>query len=106
MACKKETVCTLEFKSIGLRVLGDTLTDWYTLRSATGDTIRLNFANDHPNGIYPILDDTYQARLAGSEEAFTFVGEIRDSFVIREDYLIGSNACHVQKFSGKEQVPL
>ncbi|RYF74045.1 MAG: hypothetical protein EOO39_09280 [Cytophagaceae bacterium] len=108
LACQKETQCTLEFKRIGLRVLGEggTLTDWYTLRAATGDTSRLSFANNHSNSVYPVLDDTYQPRLAGTEEAFTFVGEIRDSVVIREDYLVGADACHVQKFSGKDQVQL
>ncbi|MCB0501830.1 MAG: hypothetical protein KDD32_04055 [Bacteroidetes bacterium] len=106
-ACETEDgiVCTLEFRTIGVTVIGEALTDHYTIRIANNDTIRpqdFGFDDDY----YVILDDGYQSNFAGTQESFQFIGEIDDSVVIRENYVIVADQCHISKVSGLSQITL
>lgn len=106
-ACESENgvVCTLEFRTIGLTVVGDALTDSYTIRISNNDTIRPHDFGYGEN-YYVVLDDSYQSNFAGTQESFEFVGEIDDSVVIRENYVIAADQCHISKVSGLSQITL
>ena len=99
------TYCTLEYRTISIEVIGDTLDDFYTIRQNTGDTIRLS--NNYTIGnSYPILVDNYQQQIENKTETFQFYGLIHDSIVIHEPFVIKADQCHIEYVSGNLQVTL
>jgi hypothetical protein len=100
-------ICTEEFRMIGVKVNGDELDNFYTLRVETGDEISFTEGDTYPLvNWYPILDDSYQTILEGVEEEFQFVGEIDGNEVLRENYVIGADQCHIYKVSGPQSIDL
>lgn len=106
-SCKREdeSFCTEEFVTVGVTVTGKTLTNFYTIRKSTKDTITLSPLDNNSN-YYPILDDNYTSKLKDKREYFYFIGEINNEQVINETYLISANDCHIFKVSGKETIKL
>jgi hypothetical protein len=101
----KEVICTEEFKIIGVKVIGGKLDDFYTLRTATADTIRFTTSGQYPlNNWYPILDDSFQPLLEGKREDFVFVGIKNTAEIVREQFSIGADVCHIIKYSGPVEV--
>lgn len=101
--------CTMEFRTIAVTVIGDSLTRTHTIREKTGDTL------DVPNMPYPVhdgaatyavLDDNFVSVLKDSEEMFRFVGFIHESLVVDEMYRISSDRCHVHLEEGKSEIKL
>lgn len=108
-SCSKEesVICTEEFRFIGLNVEGDSLNDFYTIRQKTSDTLRFNQSVVFPDYTwYVILDDSFSETLKNSKETFTFFGLINDSIVIREDYLIEADECHISRENGPNKITL
>lgn len=101
-----QTVCTEEFQSIGIRVLGDSLTDFYTIRLVTSDTIRRSTGFESQTHWYPVLDDSYRRQLASKQESFQFIGKQGQRIVIRQDYIIEADQCHIRKVSGRNEIQL
>jgi len=100
-----EIICSNEFRTIGLTVTGGRLSDFYTVRESTKDTIRFTESGTYPiSRWYPILDDSYQETLKDTEEQFYFYGAIDGTRVVQELYFISADACHIFKVSGKESV--
>lgn len=105
-SCKEETACTEEFRTIGITITGDSLTDFYTIRISNSDTIRISLDGYPNNQTYPILNDSYQSVIANSQESFNFIGEFNDTFVVNEVFVISADNCHIDKVSGKSEVSL
>ncbi|RYE13998.1 MAG: hypothetical protein EOP45_20315 [Sphingobacteriaceae bacterium] len=101
-----EGVCTQEFQSIGLKVLGDSLTDFYTVRLSTSDTIRRSTGVESQTHWYLVLDDSYQRQLANKQESFRFIGKQGQRVLIQQDYIIAADHCHVKKVSGISEIQL
>lgn len=102
-----EVICSEEFRMVGLKVTGGKLTDFYTLRVSTGDTIRFTESGTYPLvNWYPVLDDNYQPLLEGTEEDFLFVGEIDQARVVEETFVIAADQCHIYKISGPQMISL
>lgn len=100
-----QTFCTLEFRIIGLNVIGDTLTDFYTIRSSNNDTIRLQKEPVYDN-FYPVLNDNYQTILKNKQEEFIFIGLKSDSIRVNQRYVLEADECHISKVSGVTEVRL
>lgn len=98
--------CTQEFRSIGIKVLGDSLTNFYTIRLSTSDTIRRSTGLESETHWYIVLDDSYLRQIANKEETFRFIGKKGLTVLVREDYLIAADQCHVAKVSGKSEIQL
>ena len=98
--------CTEEFRLIGISVVGENLTEFYTIRVATGDTLYLQDFYVNGQIWYPILEDHYQPEFNGSPKTFRFVGVINSTIVVNETYVITADECHISKVSGVEQVVL
>lgn len=108
-SCSKEAevICTEEFRFIGVNVEGDSLSDYYTIRQKTADTIRFDQSVVFPDYIwYKILDDSFSKTLKNSSETFTFHGLVRDSLVIKEDYVIEADECHISRETGPDLISL
>lgn len=106
-SCSKEdkVSCTEEFRFVGVNVEGDSLSDYFTIRQKTSDTIRLEQSVVFPDYIwYIILDDSFSQTLKNSSETFTFQGFINDSIVISEDYVIKADDCHISRQSGLDKI--
>jgi hypothetical protein len=105
---KKEdpVMCTMEFRTVGLQVTGKTLSDFYTIRLATGDTIRLQDQGGVFEEFYPVLDDSFQQKLQDKIEAFQFIGLINDTIRVDEVFIISADKCHINKQKGSERVDL
>ena len=102
-----EVNCTEEFRTVIITVTGDSLTDHYTFREKTLDTIKIGRDYIFPGYEgYPVLNDTYQPMIQNSRENFRFVGEINDTVVVNEEFVIEADQCHIEKISGKVQVDL
>ena len=101
----KEMICSDEFRIVGIKVIGGKLDDFYTLRTTTADTIRFTANGQYPlNNWYPILDDNFQPLLAGKREDFVFVGIKNAAEVVRQQFSIGADVCHIIKYSGPVEV--
>lgn len=98
--------CTTEFRSVSLKVIGDSLTDFYTVRLLTSDTIRRSTGEESRTQFYLILDDSYQPALANKQEVFRFIGKIGRVVVVREEYSIEADNCHINKVNGKSEIRL
>lgn len=105
VACEQPTACTLDLRTITLEVTGGALSQTYTIRTATGDTVQRAELDLSPD-LYSVLDDTYQDDLQGVEADFLFVGLMGDSVVVEETYRIGADACHIYKISGPVSISL
>jgi len=93
-------VCTMEFRTIQVRVIGAPLDDYYTIRMKTGDSFRVESLDSDQTEFYPILDDNFQSILKGKTETFRFVGIRNDIEVVNEPIVIGADACHINYMSG------
>jgi len=102
-----EVICTEEFRIVGVTVTGVELTDFYTLRASSNDSIRFNENPAYPMGSwYPVLDDSYQPILEGTQEDFYFIGTIGDSTVFEIHFIIGADQCHISKVLGPEKIEI
>lgn len=96
--------CTEEFRSVTLLVPGDLLTTAYTVRLSNSDTIRYSQRSGLGGNYYIVLDDSYQPKLKGGVDNFRFIGERAGKVVVKEDYVIKADQCHIQKISGKTEL--
>ena len=104
---KKETVfCSLEFRTINIKVNGKLLNNFFTIRKSTGDTIIIDNSTGFSTNYYPVLNDNFQPLLLNKAEAFEFFGIINDSVVIKEVFLIKADACHIDYVSGNTEITL
>jgi hypothetical protein len=103
--CKRETACTMEFRTVGIQVIGDPLDDFYTIRNLNGDTLRYENYGFEDN-YYIILDDNFHVYLKNSSENFTFIGIINGEKVVDEAFVIRGDDCHIEKVSGAVTVYL
>lgn len=98
-----QSICTEEFVTITVKIHGDTLTDYYTVVGVNeADTIRLSKIGE----LYAILDDSYQKVLVGREDWFVFHGFSGDSLIVKENYIISADECHISKLQGKGEIIL
>lgn len=103
-ACSEQIACTEEFRMVTVEITGDTISDFYTLRLKTGDTLKhgdIGIANT-----FIILDDSFQPTLENNSETFRFEALKNDSLVVSEDYIIKADHCHINKISGPQLVEL
>ena len=99
-------MCTMQFVMITVSV-EDTSGNPITLDSAK--TIGPNGAvianGSHiGNGMYTMVDDSYQKALALKTESVVFRGFKGGRQVVEQDYLIAADCCHVSRKSGPEVV--
>jgi hypothetical protein len=103
--CKKESVCTMEFRTVSIQVVGEQLDDFFTIRNINGDTLRYELiAIDQ--GAYPVLDDNAMFFLKNKTENFTFIGILEGQKVVEENFIIKADDCHIEKMSGAVTVYL
>lgn len=106
-SCDNEVACTEIFGTIGITVTGDSLTNYYSLRESNNDTIRIPYPYQTVKGLfYGVLDDSYHPKIKNNSAAFRFIGEINDSIVINEPFIIEGDDCHINKVSGKSEIQL
>jgi|TARA_B110000503_G_scaffold22280_1_gene34307 hypothetical protein len=94
-------ICTEQFVTITIQIMGDAPTNYYTLRPKTSDTLKIE---SYFENYYPIVNDNLVSSLErDSTEQLIFVGE-RTANPIREVFEIKSDGCHVTKVSGVDSV--
>lgn len=96
----------MEYRTISIHVIGDTLQYFYTIRQSTGDTIRYNNMNSVNPFTYSVLEDSYQPNLANKTDSFIFYGIINNSIVVKEPFQIKADQCHIEYLSGKQEISL
>ena len=97
-------ICTEEFRTVGLEIIGGELDDFFTIRQSTMDTIQVDFPV--LDSFYPVLDDSFQEELEGQVDEFEFVGFQEGEEVVREVFTIKADECHIEKVSGADSVTL
>jgi hypothetical protein len=100
----EQVLCTYDFRSIGIKVSGEPLTAYCTVRLSNSDTIRHPKEGEPQTQWYTVLDDAYRPKLANKEDVFRFIGKRGDDIVVEEDYRIGADECHIYKVSGKDEI--
>jgi hypothetical protein len=105
VACDRETFCDERWAEVNVQVNGPRLDQYFTIRNATGDTLR-ELMPEQSEGYYWVLDDRFQSLLEGREETFRFLGFISDSLVVEAPFKIGADKCHIFKVSGPEVIDL
>lgn len=90
--------CTENFVTYTLEIPGAPLDDFFTFRTSTFDSLRLEhiFADAT---IYPVLDDQFTDRLIDRQETFLFVGR-RGETSFEVPFVFTSDRCHIVKISG------
>jgi len=108
ISCNSNKIaCTEEFRTVGISVTGDNLTDHFTIREATSDTLRYyDNSGFPPEDYYVVLDDNYQSEIAGSRENFRFVGLIGTMTAVDELFVIEADQCHISYVSGNTDIVL
>lgn len=103
-ACESNRYCTQEFRMITIEVNGAVLDDFYTIRLRTGDTIR----RERPiaDKYYEVLDDLWTNKIKKEGEYFLFEGKVGDSLLVREQFKIGHDECHIRLIEGRTRVDL
>ena len=98
--------CTEEFILVAIKVNGEELTDYFTMREATSDTIR--YINNSGLSVehYIVLTDTYQPNFPDSQEDFRFIGILDSAVVVDEVFVIEADQCHINLVSGNTEVTL
>jgi uncharacterized membrane protein len=108
LACNKtdKTACTMEFRTVTIKVLGKKLTHWVTIRNSNSQ--RLNFGKlfEMDSLTYIVLDDSFQKTIENQTEKFTFKGYKNDLEVVNEVFTIGADKCHIYYIDGKQEVSL
>lgn len=94
--------CTEIFMTEYFDVKGSPLDDFFTYRTTTGDTLRLQ-DHDATDNEYPILNDLIQESLQGREETFIFKGS-NGAASIQVNFTFTSDGCHIQKVSGPTEI--
>lgn len=114
-SCEKDKVdvnttpCTMEFRTVSVTVIGDSLTQTHTIRIKTGDTldvVSMPFPRPENGIVYTVLDDNFLSEIKNSEEMFRFVGLINDSVAVDELYRISADHCHIHLEQGNNEVVL
>lgn len=100
---RDEVACTMEFRFVTIKVSGEPLTDYYTVRLSTSDTIRTKHPDSTIDKAYVVLSDNYQKKLENREDTFRFIGK-RASGDVQEDFVISADRCHISKVSGKSEI--
>lgn len=110
IGCKKEKEdvvnCTFEFRYITVDVIGDSLTEFYTVRKSNLDTIKPSQNMPIINNTYEVLSDAYFNNLKNRTDQFEFIGLINDTIRIRENFLIKGDDCHISKISGVKEISI
>ncbi len=103
-ACEGNRYCTQQFAMITIEVNGVVLDDYYTIRLRTGDTIR----RERPiaDKYYEVLDDLWTNKIKENGEYFLFEGKVGDSVLVREQFKIGHDDCHIRLIEGRTRVDL
>ena len=107
-ACEERQVaCTEEFRTVGIRVTGAELTEHFTIRTATSDTIRHDHTGGFPDmNYYLVLTDNYRSNFAGRRESFRFIGILGSVVKVDELFVIEADQCHIQYISGTMEVTI
>ncbi len=106
-SCRSENddvMCTMEFRAVTITINGNQPDEYYTVRTSTNDTIRLNRDNINGNNVYPVLDDNYQQQIQNSNENFTFIGKQNGLIMINEPFVIKADRCHIEYVSGRQVI--
>lgn len=104
---KEPISCEDVFKTVGINVIGPALTDYYTVRISTNDTLRFNSSGWSPNdNYYLVLDDTYTTALRNNHDNFRFIGKVHDTIKVNEIFFIKADECHIEQLSGKSTVEI
>jgi len=104
---ENQVICTEEFRTVEIRVIGEELTEHFTIRESTSDTIRHTDNGGFPDIYYYIvLTDSYQSSFAGSRENFRFIGKQGNLIKVNELYVIEADQCHISYVSGTTEVNL
>ncbi len=108
-SCSDTTVCTTNIVYLKLNVVGDTLTDYFTIRLLTNDTIRADegpYMNPKGGYDYYIIANPFGSQIQGDFEKILFIGMIDEMIVISEEYRLAKGECGFRVLSGKEKVTL
>lgn len=104
ISCEPIGLCTKEFVVVSINITGKSLTQAYTVREKTKDTLTYSFYEGTER--YTVLDDNFQSDLEDQQEEFIFVGKINDTIVIQEKFIIKADKCHIEKVSGPSKIDL
>lgn len=96
-----EVSCTMEFRTIGIQTDSLWLDEHYTVRLSNGDTLRHDTLHGFAVGYYVVLDDGAVGWLKDKTEDFVFEGWKNDSLIIRENYRIAADQCHIELVTGR-----
>jgi hypothetical protein len=96
-------VCSDMFAYVSLKVKGKVLDDYYTIRKSTGEEVRYEMYSD---STYTVLNDRYVSDLTNAQDTFIFYGYYRGELVVKENFVIKADECHIQKVSGIDTVEI
>ncbi len=115
--CPGDIVCTQDFRSIHVQIMNGSapyqLDNYITKRHSDSMVIDIrsvigSYADSmyRANGNYPILTDAQMQLTSRHGTGFTFIGYLNNREVIRENFVIAHDCCHISKVSGRDQVNL
>jgi len=114
--CPTDLMCTMEYRTITISVTDTNgapvaLDEYRTVRLS--DNREFDLRHDAGNwedsgrratGIYPVLTDSQQKEASTAGELFEFRGEKDNKVLVREQFRIRDNCCHVELLSGNTTV--
>jgi len=110
-------VCTEEFRMLTITVnysdqLPVLLTDYYTLKTSTGEKIDFKPENEYidsmytNNGTYVLFTDDKMSKVSRSGTEFQFKGFIDTILMVNKTFIIRNDGCHIELVSGNPNIIL
>ena len=115
--CPADIMCTQDFRSVHVQLMNGSgpyqLDSYITKRHSDSMVIDLHSTLSayedslyRANGSYPILTDGQMQLTSRQGTGFTFIGYVNNHEVIRENYVIGHDCCHISRISGRGSIGL
>ena len=113
--CPEDLICTMDYRMITVKIADKntqttkaldstiaTLADnpRVTLKTTSGQDVQSGFGE----GVYIIAEDGNMSQVIKSGSKVTFKGFINGEVVVKGDYVIGHDCCHIQLISGPKEL--
>jgi hypothetical protein len=114
--CPSNTACTLDFRTLMVTITDSddrpvVLDDYMVTEVATGKDITIEptdyqWEQFREDGEYPLFSDQYSQEYQNQEVEIRFIGYVDGEEVVRADYTVGADCCHIHLVEGDTSIQI
>jgi len=108
--CEADIICTREFRVVKLQILEKDgtpvqLDSYYTRFEESKVTIDSKFSQVE-EGFYPVATDAEMESIEFEGTKVRFIGVKSGKTVVKHDFILGKDCCHISLLKGEEKITL